>query len=75
MNALPCTIYVSFLGALLALAVGARSAVAARWTALATAVTAWGIVLLAAANFCPAPGLQTIIDVPWIAQLGIRTLR
>ena len=72
MNALPCTIYVSFLGALLALAVGARSAVAARWTALATAVTAWGIVLLAAANFCPAPGLQTIIDVPWIAQLGIR---
>src|SRR5262245_10891541 len=72
MNALPCTIYVSFLGALLALIAGARSAAAARWIALLTAATAWGITLHAASNFVPAPGLQTIVDVEWIEELGIR---
>ncbi len=72
MNALPLTIYVSFAGALLALAAGARSPSVARWVALATALIAWAIVLVAAAQFVPAPGLQDLVDLPWIAELGIR---
>lgn len=72
MNALPCTIYVSFAGAILALAAGARSARLARWVALATAVAAWALTLAAARGFIPAAGLQTLVDVPWIPSLGIR---
>ncbi len=72
MNALPCAIYVSFAGALLALVAGARSAAAARWVALATALMSWTLVLFAAGNFIPAAGLQSLVDVPWIPELGIR---
>lgn len=72
MNALPFTIYVSFVGALLALVAGGRSHSAARWIALATAVTTFALTLFAAADFAPAPGLQTLTDLPWIAELGIR---
>jgi NADH-quinone oxidoreductase subunit M len=72
MNALPCTIYVSFLGAFLALVAGARSAAAARVVALLTAVTSFGIALSAAANFTPTRGLTTLVNVPWIAELGVR---
>jgi NADH-quinone oxidoreductase subunit M len=72
MNALACTIYVSFTGALLALAAGTRSAKAARWVALLTAATAWGITLLAATKFIPGPGLQTLVNHSWIPELGIR---
>ena len=72
MNALPLSIYVSFAGALLTLAAGARSPSLARWVALATALIAWVIVLVAAAQFVPAPGLQDLVDLPWIAELGIR---
>jgi NADH-quinone oxidoreductase subunit M len=71
MNALPCTIYVSFVGALLALVAGRWSAAAARWVALITAATAWGITLYGAAGFTPAPGLQTIVNVRWIAEMDI----
>src|SRR3954471_24202509 len=72
MNALPCTIYVSFAGALLALVAGRRSPGAARVVALLTALTGWGITLGAALHFVPAAGVQTLVDVPWIAELGIR---
>ncbi|HWA87710.1 MAG TPA: NADH-quinone oxidoreductase subunit M [Opitutus sp.] len=72
MNLLPLTIYVSFAGAVLALAAGARSAAAARVVALATALLGWGVTLFAAANFTPAAGLQTLVDVPWIGEFGIR---
>jgi len=72
MNALPCTIYISFLGALLALAAGARSAATARVVALLTALTSVGVTLYAAGQFVPGPGLQTLVDVPWISHLGIR---
>ena len=72
MNALPCTIYVSFAGALLALVAGTRSAAAARIVALVTALTAWGIVLVAAAGFTPTAGLQSLVNVSWIPELGIR---
>ena len=72
MNLLPWTIYVSFAGALLALVAGARSAAAARWVALATAVTGTTLTFLAAREFIPAADLQTIVNVPWIAELGVR---
>ena len=72
MNALPCTIYVSFVGALLALIAGTRSAATARWVALLTAATAWAITLSAAISFVPGPGLETIVNVPWIPAMGIR---
>ena len=71
MNLLPWTIYLSFAGALLALAAGARSAAAARWVALVTAAASWGLTLLAATRFTPGPGLQTLVDLPWIASMGI----
>jgi NADH-quinone oxidoreductase subunit M len=72
MTALPCTIYVSFAGALLAWIAGSRSAAAARWIALLTALTGLGLALRAGAQFAPGPGLQTLVDRPWIAELGIR---
>ena len=72
MNLLPWCIYVSLAGALLALAAGARSAAAARWIALATAAGAWAVTLSAAFDFVPGRALQSIVDVPWIAPLGVR---
>jgi len=72
MSLLPWTIFLSFAGALLALVAGQRSATAARWVALGTAVGSWSLTLLAACGFVPGPGLQTLVDVPWIPQFGIR---
>ncbi|MEO6001915.1 MAG: NADH-quinone oxidoreductase subunit M [Opitutus sp.] len=71
MNALPYAIYVSFIGALLALIGGARSPATARVIALVTACVAWGISLVAAVQFVPAAGLQTLIDLPWVPEIGI----
>ncbi|MSU69820.1 MAG: NADH-quinone oxidoreductase subunit M [Opitutaceae bacterium] len=72
MNLLPWTIYLTFAGALLALVGGARSAAAARGIALVTALTGLGLALAAASDFQPAPGLQSLLDLPWISQFGIR---
>jgi NADH-quinone oxidoreductase subunit M len=73
MNALPCTIYISFTGALLSLAVGRRSPGLARAVALASALTAWGLALFAAFKFVPdAAGPVSLVDYPWIPQMGIR---
>jgi NADH-quinone oxidoreductase subunit M len=72
MNALPCTIYVAFTGALLSLIAGARSAQAARVIALLTALTLWGVTLYAASQFVPAAGLQDLVNAPWIPEMGIR---
>jgi len=72
MNALPCTIYVSFLGALIALAAGTHSARAARWTALVTAIVASALTFFAASEFTPTAAIQPLVDVSWIPQLGIR---
>ncbi len=47
MNALPFTIYLSFLGAALALVAGARSAAAARLVALVSALAGFGVALVA----------------------------
>jgi len=71
MNLLPYTIYLSFAGAALSLAAGKRSAAAARAVALLTAVVCTGISLVAAFEFTPAAGLQTLVDVPWIASPAI----
>jgi NADH-quinone oxidoreductase subunit M len=71
MNLLPYTLYLSFAGALLALAVGHRSAAGARVVALLTALAAWGLTLAAAFDFKPAPEWVTLVNVPWIPQLGI----
>lgn len=72
MSLLPWTIYLSFAGALLALLVGARSAGAARWTALLTAAASWIITLAAAAGFQPSGAMLTLTNVEWIPQLGAR---
>ena len=72
MNALPCTIYLSFTGALLALLIGKRSALGARIVALATALLGLEITLSAAFSYIPNPhGLTTLVNTPWISQLGI----
>ncbi|HUR59758.1 MAG TPA: NADH-quinone oxidoreductase subunit M [Opitutaceae bacterium] len=72
MNALPWTIYVTFGGALLALLAGSRSAAAARMIALLTALAGFGIALYAASGFTPTRGLETLRNVDWIPELGIR---
>lgn len=72
MNALPWTIYASFLGALAALVAGARSPAAARWTALVTTVAGLTLGFFAAADFVPAVQLQSLVDVAWIPQVGAR---
>jgi NADH-quinone oxidoreductase subunit M len=72
MNALPWTIYLSFAGGALALLAGARSATAARAIALVTAIAGFAATLFAAASFTSGPALQTLVDVPWINELGIR---
>src|SRR5690606_9293704 len=71
MNLLPYAIYLSFLGALLALLAGRRSAAAARCVALVSSLAAWACVLVAAVNFTPTAGLQTLVNVPWIPGFGI----
>ena len=72
MSTLPFTIYLSLTGAVLALAAGTRSTAAARMVALATAVAGLAVALIAGANFTPQAGLQTLVDLPWVAELGIR---
>jgi NADH-quinone oxidoreductase subunit M len=72
MSLLPWTLYISFAGALLALLAGSRSATAARWVALTAAAASWGVVLCAAARFTPGPVPQTLVDIPWIPEMGIR---
>jgi len=72
MTVLPFTIYLSFAGALLSLLAGARSARLARVVALAFALAALGVTAVAAFNFTPTASLQTLTDISWIPQLGIR---
>jgi NADH-quinone oxidoreductase subunit M len=72
MNVLPFTIYVSFAGAALALLAGMRSAQAARVVALGSALLSFVLTLWATIGFEPAAALQTLVNVDWIPQLGIR---
>ena len=74
MNALPCTIYVSFAGALLALAAGARSAALARAVALVTAVTALALTL---SNEERQHGIHVNIVAPGLVEtdMGMRLVK
>lgn len=72
MNLLPYTLYLSFAGALATALVGAHRANLARWIALATACGSSVLALLAAREFVIGPGLQSLVDLPWIPALGIR---
>lgn len=72
MNLLPFTIYVSFLGAFLAVLAGTRSAWHARWIALLTSLSCCLLVTIAALGFMPGHVPQTLVDLAWIPQLGVR---
>jgi hypothetical protein len=72
MSLLPWIPVVTLVGALLALVAGARSAAAARAVALLTALFGAVAAAVAAARFAPSNELVTLVDVPWITQLGIR---
>ena len=72
MNVLPWTILFSFAGAILALDAGTRSAALARRVGLVATLAGLAAALLAATRFTPGPGMQTILDLPWIPQLGAR---
>ncbi len=72
MSLLPWTIYLSFAGALAALLAGSRSAAAARWTALLTAASTLVVTLVAACQFAPAATAVSLVDLPWIPQIGAR---
>ncbi len=72
MSLLPWTIYLSFAGALAALLAGARCKCLPRVIALVFALGAFGVTAFAAFNFVPSSSLQTLTDVAWISQLGVR---
>jgi NADH-quinone oxidoreductase subunit M len=65
------TIYISFAGALVLALLPKGNAALARWIALAVAVTGFGI---AVAGFAAGAGQGrvTLVDVPWVASMGIR---
>jgi NADH-quinone oxidoreductase subunit M len=64
------TIYLSFMGAFVALVSPADHPRIARWIALIAAIAGLGIAIAAALNFHPGE-ILTIVYSPWIPQLGI----
>src|ERR1700761_1568939 len=65
------TIYISFAGALSLVLFPRKNAAMSRWFALAIAVAGLVLALL---GFAAGAGLgrTTLIDVPWVASMGIR---
>ncbi|MGA9586014.1 MAG: NADH-quinone oxidoreductase subunit M, partial [Terracidiphilus sp.] len=65
------TIYISFAGALVLALLPKGSSAFARWFALAVSVTGFAI---AVAGFLQGAGQGriTLVDVPWVASMGIR---
>ena len=65
------TIYISFAGALVLALLPKGSAALARWFALAVAVTGFAIAI---AGFAAGAGQGRVVlvDVPWVASMGIR---
>jgi NADH-quinone oxidoreductase subunit M len=65
------TIYISFAGALVLALLPKGNAALARWLALAVAVTGFAIGV---AGFVQGAGQGrlTLVDVPWVASMGIR---
>ncbi|BET68052.1 NADH-quinone oxidoreductase subunit M [Opitutales bacterium ASA1] len=72
MNALVWILPITFAGAAACLLVGRRSAAAARWTALATAVAGFACALVAGVVFEPGPEAITLVDRAWIPEIGAR---
>lgn len=72
MNALPWTIYLSLVGAVLAGAAGRAGRAFPRWVALGSALAGLVCTIFAAADFLPAPGLVTLANVNWIPEFGVR---
>jgi len=67
MNLLPWTIYLSFIGAVLAFFVGKFSPIATRWVALLTALAGVALTSYAAISFTPTEELQTLVNLNWIS--------
>src|SRR5690348_16477392 len=65
------TIYISFAGALVLALLPKGQAALARWIALAVAVTGFAIAI---AGFAAGAGQGRVVlvDVPWVASMGIR---
>ena len=65
------TIYISFIGVLVLMLLPKGNAALARWFALAVAVTGFAV---AVAGFAAGAGQGrvTLVDVPWVASMGIR---
>jgi NADH-quinone oxidoreductase subunit M len=70
MNALPWTIYVSFLGALLVACLPSRNVYAIRMSALFTALVGLLIGLFVAVNFDASAGVVTLAKHKWIPAFG-----
>ena len=66
------TIYISFLGALALCLLGPGQAGIARALALVIALLGLGVVLVVAIRFEPGPELVPLIQLEWIADLGIQ---
>ncbi len=65
------TIYISFIGVAVLLAMPAENRRGARTIALLTAVAGLFIALLGAFQHQPAAGLVPVVKLPWIPSLGI----
>src|SRR3974377_1828047 len=65
------TIYISFAGALVLLLLPKGNAALARWVAVALADTGFGVAI---AGFAAGAGQgrTVLVDVPWVASMGIR---
>ena len=65
------TIYISFIGAAVLPFLRPRHKAAARTVALAVALAGLGIGVFSVAHYKMDSGLQTIVDIPWVAGMGI----
>ncbi len=65
------TIYISFAGALVLALLPKGNAAVARWFALTVAVTGFAIAVVGFAQGA-GQGRVTLVDVPWVASMGIR---
>jgi NADH-quinone oxidoreductase subunit M len=66
------TVYISFIGVAWLLALKPADARAARAVALLTTLAGLLTALAGAVDYRPEAGLVTVVDQPWIPQLGIR---
>jgi len=72
MNLFAWTVYISFLGAAVLVALKPDQARAARIVALVTSVAGLFVALAGALQYKAGAGLVTVADAAWLPQLGIR---